>query len=333
MNLPRKLAVTSPPDAIALTPYLLGFHPHDSLVILGHGGEGSFAFRLDLVGRERYSDLLMQLSGLLTRNDAEAAVLLGYGPQETAVPLLAEVRDALTDIVTVKDVVHVDGGRWWSLMCTDPQCCPAEGTPYDIATSRLAAQATFAGLVAYASREEMTAMVAPVDGEDRVWMAAETERAEQELLDITRSPSLLVQQGVQLVRSLIGQDRGLTDHEVARLSIVLTSLRVRDEALALIPTLDPRQQLRLWQDVTRRAAGEYAAAPAVLLAFLAYINGNGSLARIALDRCRQLAPSYTMAELIGYCLNLGIPPETVRDKIRDTHGSLPEVWGDSAEYV
>ncbi|MEV6987226.1 DUF4192 domain-containing protein [Sphaerisporangium sp. NPDC051017] len=333
MNLPDKLVITCPPDAVAVIPYLLGFHPHDSLVILGASAERSFAFRLDLVGRERYSDLLMQLFGLMIRNDADTAILLGYGPEETVGPLLTEVQDALKDIVTVNEVLRVDGGRWWSLMCTDQECCPPEGTPYDSASSHLAAQATFAGLVAYGSREEMAAMVTPVDGEDRAWMVAETERAEQDLLDDAPSSSLLVEMGLPLVRSLTGQDRRLSDHEVARLSIVLTHLRVRDEAWMRIPSLDPQQQLRLWLDVTRRAVGEYAAAPAALLAFLAYINGDGTLARIALDRCRQVTPFYSMAELIGDCLRLGIPPEAVRDKIRDTHRSLPEVWGESAEYV
>ncbi|MEU9891118.1 DUF4192 domain-containing protein [Sphaerisporangium sp. NPDC051017] len=333
MNPPDKLLITCPSDAVAVTPYLLGFHPHDSLVVLGHGGERSFAFRLDLVGPEHYSDLLMQLSGLLIRNDADAAILLGYGPRERVVPLLAEVQDALQDLVTVTDVLRVDGGRWWSLMCANLECCPPEGTPYDVETSRLAAQATFAGLVAYGSREEMAAILTPVEGEDRVWMVAETERAEQDLLHAGPSSSLLVEVGLPLVGSLIGQDRRLTDHEVARLSIVLTHIRVRDEAWVRIPGLDPQQQLRLWLDVTRRAVGEYAAAPAALLAFLAYINGNGSLARIALDRCRQVTPSYSMAELIRDCLNLGIPPETVRDKILDTRDMLPQSRGDSAEYV
>ncbi|WP_424534235.1 DUF4192 domain-containing protein [Sphaerisporangium viridialbum] len=333
MNLPDKLVIARPSDAVAATPYLLGFHPHDSLVVLGFGAGRSFAFRLDLVSREHYSDLLMRLFGLLIRNEADAVILLGYGPRETVVPLLAEVQDALQDIVTVNDVLRVDRGRWWSLMCTTLEYCPPEGTPYDIATSHLAAQATFAGLVAYGSREEMTAMVAPVAEQDQVWMVAETERAEQELLGMGPGSRLLVEQGLPLVRSLIGQDRRLTDHEVARLSIVLTHLRVRDEAWTRIAALDPQQQLRLWQDVTRRAVGAYAAAPAALLGFLAYIAGNGTLARIALDRCRQVTPSYSMAALIQACLNLGIPPETVRDKIRDTHDMLPQAWGDSAEHV
>ncbi|MET8160371.1 DUF4192 domain-containing protein [Sphaerisporangium sp. NPDC005289] len=324
MNLSHRLVITSPSNAVAVTPYLLGFHPTDSLVVIGLGPGSSFTLRFDLVRREHYKALLAHMRGLMVRNDAEAAVLLGYGSEDMTVPLLTQAWDTLADTLAVKDVVRVDGGRWWSLMCTDPQCCPREGRPYDINASQLAAQATFAGLVAYRSREEMAAMVAPVEGEDRVWMAAETERAQQEFLSDGPASRLLLDEGLQLVRSLIGEDRRLTDEETARLSIVLIHLRVRDEAWARLLTLDSQQQLRLWQDTTRRAIGEYAAAPAALLAFLAYINGDGTLAKIALERCAEVAPSYRMAALIEDCLRYGLPPQTVRERFDGMLEMLPD---------
>ncbi|SEG48930.1 protein of unknown function [Thermomonospora echinospora] len=331
MDKTPKLVITSPADAVAVIPYLLGFHPDNSLVILCWNTQSNFAARLDLVDREHYSDLLMQVLGMVIRNAADAAILLGYGGKDLALPLLAEVKDALEDVLTVKEVLHVDGGRWRSLVCHNRDCCPEEGTPYDITTSKVAAQATYAGLVAYGSRQDKAATLTPVEGQDRVWMVAETERAEADLLREGSSSDLLVREGLPMVRSLIGQDRRLTDQEAARLSVVLTHLRVRDEAWIRIAGHDPMQQLRLWQDVTRRAVEAYAAAPAALLAYTAYLSGDGGLAQMALARCRQASPSYALAWLLQQCLDYAVPPKVIRERFSLTPEALAQAWGDSTE--
>jgi hypothetical protein len=326
VNQPARIVITCPADAVAAVPYLLGFVPADSLVIIGFGGQGTFVVRLDLVDRADYSALLHQLYGLMIRNTVDAVVIVGYGSEDRAVPLLREVEDALSDILTIKEVLRVDGGRWWSLMCTDPSCCPTEGTPYDSSTTKVAAQATFAGIMPYGSREEMAASLAPVDGQDRVWMQAETERAEAELLRDGPHARLLVTEGLPLVEDLIAQDRRLTDREVARLSVVLTHLRVRDEAWVRCGHLDRHQQKRLWRDVTRRAIGEYAAAPAALLAYVTYLSGDGALAGVALDRCLTAVPFYSMAGLLRGCITSGLPPQVVREKFSMTPADLADAY-------
>src|SRR3712207_7873795 len=47
---------------------------------------------------------------------------------------------------------------WWSMTCDGP-CCPADGTPYDVASSRLAAEAVYQGLTARVTREELASML------------------------------------------------------------------------------------------------------------------------------------------------------------------------------
>ena len=83
----------------------------------------------------------------------------------------------------MNDALYVDGSRWWSLTC-DQACCPAEGTPYDVAGHRLAAEAVFAGLTTRASREELAATVAgppPAEVPRLVELAAEVRTARAEL--------------------------------------------------------------------------------------------------------------------------------------------------------
>jgi hypothetical protein len=65
---------------------------------------------------------------------------------------------------------------------------------------------------------------------------------------------------------------------------------------------------RLWTDLVRRAQPGYVAAPASLLAFVAWQAGDGALANIALDRALADAPGYSMALLIREALDAAMPP-------------------------
>jgi hypothetical protein len=89
-------------------------------------------------------------------------------------------------------------------------------------------------------------------------------------------------------------------------------VRVRDDAWA---RMDPRHQgahLRLWTDLTRLARPGYVAAPASLLAFCAWQNGDGALANVALDRALADSPGYSMAMLLREALDSGAPPSMAR---------------------
>jgi hypothetical protein len=69
---------------------------------------------------------------------------------------------------------------------------------------------------------------------------------------------------------------------------------------------------RLWIDVTRRAQPGYVAAPAALLAFVAWQCGDGALANVALDRALADDPRYSMALLLRQVITAGAPPSLAR---------------------
>jgi uncharacterized protein DUF4192 len=308
---------------------MLGFHPDNSLLIIGISEKGVCAVRGDLVPLEDYRAFLPQLYGVMIRNRVDAVLLLGYGTHQQATPLLKETQDALESILTVTAVLRVHEGQWWSLHCDDPACCLPDGTPYDIASSPIAARATYAGLIALPDRAELAATLAPIEGADRDWMLAETERAEAELLrDGPRSP-LLIEQGLALVRELIESQPPFTDRQLARLSVALTHPRVRDEAWVRMCDLSSQQQIRLWREVTRRAIGEYAAAPATLLAYAAYLSGDGALANLAVDRALQALPDYLAAALLQCCLRTGVPPQDMQ--VRFNPRTLAEAYGETTD--
>jgi hypothetical protein len=70
--------------------------------------------------------------------------------------------------------------------------------------------------------------------------------------------------------------------------------------------------LCLWTDLTRMARPGYVAAPASLLAFVAWQSGNGALANVALDRALADIPQYSMALLLRQAIDSGAPPSLAR---------------------
>jgi hypothetical protein len=70
--------------------------------------------------------------------------------------------------------------------------------------------------------------------------------------------------------------------------------------------------LRLWSDVVRRVTGPWLPAPASLLAFAAWQDGDGTLANLALERALAADPGYSMALLLREILTAGVPPSQAR---------------------
>jgi len=175
--------LASPGSVIASIPYLFGFHPDNSLVVLGvsHSAEGgSFirhGVRLDLEqvrGQERTTAL--ELAARMRDQDADIAILVAFGPRgatgakarpDHCRKLMAAFRAQLEaaaseERVTVVDALYSANGRWWSYMCRNNRCCPAAGTvvPADAPAALAGAFAT-RGHTVYASREALDATLDP----------------------------------------------------------------------------------------------------------------------------------------------------------------------------
>ena len=189
---PARLSVRSPADMVAAVPYLLGFHPADSVVVVAvRGRRVVFAARGDLPapGTDP-GPAARHLAQVVARQDADAATVVGYGPAARVTGIVDAIGDALTATgLVVLDALRVTDGRWWSYLCAEPSCCPPEGTPYDPAASEVSAAAVFAGQVALPDRAALAAQVSPLDGPVRLAMRRATARARLRLAALTGSPS------------------------------------------------------------------------------------------------------------------------------------------------
>jgi hypothetical protein len=317
------IALRSPADLVAATPYLLGFHPTDSLVVLGFDDRRFvFAVRGGLSDAADPPELMagdaLEAAG---RPEISAVAIIGYGPASEVDPMVDALRRSAAERgLFVKDALRVDSGRWWSYLCEDPRCCTPEGTPIDHTTSEVAARCAYQGLAAAPSRDHLARLVAPVGGPARTAMTQATDRAEERFRDwLSAIPegeqaAAVLAEGRAAVDAAIARyaDGGaLDDDELAWLTILLVSIPVRDAAWW--SATDVELHLRLWGDAIRRVDPALVAAPATLLGFTAWRAGDGVLAGLALDRALHEDPSYSLAHTILECVQQGPPPDVLDD--------------------
>lgn len=274
------------PDALlALVPHLLGFYPSSSLVVVGLGGKRyqvRVTFRYDLPDPpdcEQAVDIAEHAASVLQRQRLPMAALIGYGPVQLAGPVLAAAMDSLLDGgVELMEVLRAEGGRYWSVLCTDPACCPEDGRPFDPGSHPVAAAMAHAGLPALPDRSALARTLLPPAGSTEA-IRGSTRLAEHRLCELGatycadggRDPQdQTVKAGRAAVQRAIKRYRAgdslTSGDELAWLAVLLADLRVRDDAWARMNPRYREAHLRLWTDVLRATATEYVPAPASLLA-------------------------------------------------------------------
>jgi hypothetical protein len=325
LNQPQ-LRLRAPVDVLAAVPYLIGYQPTDSVVVLAMRGRRLyFTVRDDLPGPDASVDevglTVDDLVDMVLRQRVSGVILVAYGPDGPARRVLFGLRSAFdTAGLAVLEMLRAADGRYWSYLCANPDCCPPEGVPYDVHSSTVPAVATVAGCVALPDREAYESLVRPDNGPGLVAVARATVRAGDRLLTLvsTGGQSAVLAAGrVAVDDALAGQLDGgrLDDDDLAWLTVLLTSIPVRDMAMSAITGPPPALEAHraLWMDVFRRAAPDFAAAPGSLFAFAAWRCGEATLARIALDRVLDAKPDYYLAVLLHRIMVAGLPPSVLDD--------------------
>ena len=179
-----RIRVDSVAGVLAVIPYLLGFHPSSSLVVIGigpPGGQIKLAFRYDLPDppdANLAGDIAAHAIAVLARQQVGLVIAVGYGPGALVTPVAELFRAGLHSTgIVLHDLVRVEDGRYWSYICDNPRCCPAEGVPFDALAHPAAAALTTAGIPAYPDRASLSRSLAPVSGPAANSMGQATRRA------------------------------------------------------------------------------------------------------------------------------------------------------------
>jgi hypothetical protein len=299
------IRVTSPIKLLNLVPYLLGFHPDNSVVVIGTTGPRSTVHVTQRFPLHQPTTLRLtefnaeQAAKVLASEECARAFVVGYGPEEHVAPFVRQFRgQADKHGIAVPETLRTEGRRYWSYVCTDPACCPPEGTPYELTPDPELAHLLAVGMPdVFVSRDGLAALVTSVTGTKATAMQRATKRAEARFARLLeQKPSVgnkLAGRALLMCASTIAVkvamhrfqgDGHLTPTEAAWLTVVLHDVQVRDDLWSRLEAEGRKENLRLLLDLTRLACSGYVAAPATLLAFVAWQSGNGALANVALDR-------------------------------------------------
>jgi hypothetical protein len=279
--------VSTPGQLREAIPQLLGFTPENSMVIIGTEPPDNkvvVTLRYDLPDpamADISSDIAGHAESVLLGVNVSTAIAAGYGPDQLVAPIIEALR------ATSLEISVVSGN-------------PPEGpAPVPVLTTRAS----------------LAASVAPVTGGQSENMRQLTRR-ELALAGGHRGASY-IRLGLSTVQQLIARYRedneaAITDAEAATVTVALAHLRVRDDAWSRLDPAHKEAHQRLMTGLTRLAAPGYVAAPASLLAFTAWQNGDGALANVALDRALADDPRYSMARLLEQAIMSGAPPSMAR---------------------
>ncbi|WP_078593804.1 DUF4192 family protein [Streptomyces sp. NRRL S-920] len=291
------VTLRTPAELADALPYLLGFKPEESIVLIAlHGERGRFGGRVRLGIPERSGDwasvaqqLARCLVGGCERRGARPDGIVAFLCQEPGEsesgqqvvqrlrPLAQVLRTACGALdVPVFEVVCISGGRFWTYCCPDTRCCPPEGTPLlRPGTSVLAAAATYMGVQAVATQGEIRARLTPwetaaVAEQERALDAAgltllprilnEEDATAAETLDLARRVMARLAAALPVSGTLEADNRDdelIAHDEAAALILGLQVRTTRDRAAEWMEGDEAPSALRLWRALSRRCVGAY----------------------------------------------------------------------------
>ncbi len=310
-----RIKAHDPADVLSVVPYLLGFHPSESLVmVLLRKRQIELTARIDLAAAAETDQLIAQLTFIARQHQAEGLIFIGYSEEpDQANAVLDVVVDGLAEFGVV-DALYADGERWWSRMCARDGCCPADGNHYDIHSSRMAAEAVFAGLSAVPGRgDKADQLQAPAPAE------AESLRG---LFDQTAKEiaPLSAFQREQLIGSIVDQycavPQELADDLCVQLAVLAADIKVRDVAWARMTRAEANLHQNLWSQVVRRTVPPFQSAPVCLLGLAAWIGGDGALQVMCIERALEINPDYSLGWLLED-INLRAAPPSLWDQMAE----------------
>ena len=324
--------ISGPADLVGAIPYLLGFVPDCSVVAVAlHGGGRSarlgLTVRVDLPPASGVADCATFITGHLVRAGARATIIVLYADGE-AHPcdldqLIAELgRCTAAARVELWDVLQVANDAWRSRLCGDAACCPPGGTPIDsTAPSLVQVHAIAAGLSALPSRQALADTLKPGEAGAVAAVSREISRLTARRVSQTRSAvesrrARTVQMAKQIVyQRHLGGRAPLSPWRAARLLIGLADIGARDRCCQWTSGEHGDAAVSLWTELVRVSPTPYAAAPATLLGYVAWQQGFGALANIAVQRALADDPGYSLALLIDQALADGLDPVQCRPEI------------------
>lgn len=330
--------IRGPGELVQAIPYLIGYHPHESAVLVGlRSGRLVVTARLDLAD-VRPGDgpddvptapLLEHTVNRAVDGGASEFVVVVYTDATDGVALPAvgvtdrgmvpragvEVARAAAAAVAhdghrLLDALLVRSGRCWSYLSTGPLA----GWDLDVSPSPFVAEATVAGVAPRPDRAAVAASLDPCPDEVRDQLGTSLAEAENTAMAAVLDGSA-ARHDRAARRAVLAAVRAChqpgwappAGDELAALAVALTNPEIRDEVWLVIEarSVDGRP---LMLELGRRCPSPYDAAPLFLYGWACWRAGNSMLAGEAARRALAADARCSAAQLLLDAVENGVDP-------------------------
>ncbi|MEJ7706073.1 MAG: DUF4192 domain-containing protein [Nocardioidaceae bacterium] len=298
-----------PADVIAMIPYLLGFSPADSIVLIAlQGPRRRFGpcLRMDLAPAAGAIAQVDYLMSIVEAHSFGTVLLVAFSDDPVSAAEVVEPLLRRLDLggVTVTEAIRADGNRWYSYACDNPDCCDPDGTPYDCESSIMSAQAVVSGMTKATNRDALRGQFEPND------LALCAEVAEQ-CQEVSATNALDVVAG--LVDDSLLTPAALSASQLACLAVAVQSTAGMNQAWNSMTRDNAASKFELWLRVMQVVPDPLLPAVGSLAAFAAWLDGRGVLASHAAERVQRVDPAYPMMLFLLQLLEQTVHPREWKD--------------------
>lgn len=312
----RPVQVTSPAELAEIVPYLVGFTPEESLVILlAREGRVLVTARVDLADVTLPGDAEQLLDAMWRRYPEAGGALIAYtGDREAGWELIEQCVAHRPEAGHLRLVVN--GDRWM---------LPSGESGTIDRYGRLAAEATVHGLNRRNSRADLAATFATATPSESLVEVIEATLPHLPAADDVQAAVTRMHELIQAnLSDIIGTATAV------ELAVLARHPDAHDVAMLSITNETAEQHQRLWRQVINRVPDVLARGPLVVAGLAAWVSGDGAAANVAIDKALDLVPAgrHSSDRLLNALVNTVTPP-TVWNAVRAEAlaTAKPEVQG------
>ncbi|TSD65691.1 DUF4192 domain-containing protein [Aeromicrobium piscarium] len=302
------LSIHSPDELIAALPHLLGFKPEESLIFVPMRPDLPLV-RVDLPttarAREGVWGAVCDAFRRHAQPGAGTAIVCVTHDRHYSKQLSQEFTARLSNIgIDAPLRLWADDSHWCDLVTGQ------SGLQSDDTRNRIAAATVLNGQPRPATSRSSLAASLVGDREPITRLLAHARAAIK--TSTPRAETAWAQARAQLFHR---NGVRLNDNDAARLLVGIESIAARDCLWEGITRSTAPSHVALWRDMTRRAPDEVRTAPAALLGFASWLDGDGAMAWCALDQIPGGKP-YALADLVEAAVQGGVHPREWEEATR-----------------
>jgi hypothetical protein len=322
----NKTAITCPEDLISAVPFILGYSPENSLVVIALDDDGglNYSMRVDYPTADEFHDLGQVLITKMISEQADSVLIVAYSNDPIASECLMEFVDEIRGAgITAKELLLIANDRYRSLLCNDLECCPLEGNLVpDLKNSKVATERVFNGdLMPFDNIRALTnSLNSDAELVNNVeWIAKiasfslDTNADDYSLQLVARSNDAL-----DLIKNYL-ENKEVSYELAAKVLGASNDLQLRDFIMGLTTedTIDALDDLYSW--LFKIAPKGYLAPIGSILSSIAYELGSGALANKILDRVFDDQEEYPLGKLLKRVYSAGWPPASFASMRGELH--------------